>query len=119
MLHATGEFSGETLAEFAHARGLQKLPGTLFALGFSHSEQVSVEADIFIDGKVFIKAEALRHVTEVVLSAFRIVNDIHACDSCHPFIGRHDAREHAKGRGFSRTIGTDQAEDFSRADVEA
>ena len=97
----------------------RQLRGTLFALGFSHSEQVGVETDVFIHGKVFIEAEALRHIAEVVLSAFRIVNDVHACDRGRPFIGRHDAREHAEGGCFSRTIGTDQAKDFSAADVEA
>ena len=54
LLHAAGKFAGQPLAELAHARGLQQLRGAVFALRRSHSEQIGVEANVFIHGQVFI-----------------------------------------------------------------
>ena len=36
------------------------------------AEQISVEADVLVHRQVFVKAEALRHVAEVVLRAFGV-----------------------------------------------
>ena len=119
LLHATGKFSGKPLAEFVHSRRLQQLRRTLFALGFFHSEQVRIEANVFLDAEVFVKPKALRHVAEVVLGAFGVAHHVRTGNTGFTLIGRHDAREHAKGRRFAGAIRTDQAEDFSRTHVKA
>ena len=93
--------------------------GTLFALSLSYSEEVGVEANVFIDGEVFIKPEALRHVAEMVLGSFRIMNNIEAGDAGRPLIRRHDAREHAQCGRFPGAVGPDQTKDFAGAYVEA
>ena len=93
--------------------------GTLFALSFFHSKQVGIEANVFVDGEVFIKPEALRHIAQAMLGAFGIASDIEISDTGRPFIGRHNAGEHAERCRFSRAVGTDQAENFAGAHVKA
>ena len=81
LLHAAGEFPGETAAELAHASGLQELDGTLQAFGLTHSKKIAVESDVLFDGQIFVEAEALRHVTEVILGAFGIENHVRISDA--------------------------------------
>jgi hypothetical protein len=46
------------------------------------------------------------------------VDDIDAHDSGAAIVGRHDAREHAQGRGFTGAVWTNQSEDFALTHVE-
>ena len=82
LLHAAGEFAGHAGAELAHAGGLKQLRGARGALGLADAEQIGVKADVFVDGEIFIEAEALRHVTERVFGAFGIADHVAAGDGC-------------------------------------
>ena len=103
----------------AHARGLKQLRRAGLALGLAYAEQIGIEADVFIDGQVFVKPEALRHIAERVLGALGIAHHIGAADDGRARIGRHNSGQHTQRRGLPCPVGTDQSEDLACAHVEA
>ena len=97
----------------------KQLRGPRLALGLADAEEIGVEADVLVDGEIFVETEALRHVAERVLGALGIADDIAAGDGCLACIGRHDAGQHAQGGRLACAVRTDQAEDFAGTHVEA
>src|SRR6516162_5721023 len=77
------------------------------------AKQVRIEANVFIDGQIVIKAESLRHIAEVVLGAFGIAHNIVSCDGGCARIRRQHASEHTQCGGLARAVGTDEPEDFT------
>ena len=82
-----------------------------------NSEQVRIKADVFIHGQVFVEAESLRHVAEVVLGALRVPHHIVPGDCYRPGVGGKHAGQHAKRRGLAGSIRANQSEDFARMHV--
>lgn len=119
LLHPARELSSEPGAELAHSRGMQKLRGAFIALALARSKQVRVKPDVLIYRKVFVKTKPLRHVTEVMLCAFRVSSDVKPCDCRPACVGWHNSGEHSKCRGLARSIRPDESEDFARPNIEA
>ena len=119
LLHASGELARQALVKLTHARGLQQLRGPLGALGLFHFKQVRIEANVLIHREVFVKPEALRHITKTVLGALRIARHIEARDRSVARIYRHDSCQHAQRGRLPCPVGADQAEDFPGAHVKA
>ena len=81
LLHAARELAGEPLAE---RRSCPKPPAAAprvrRAARGRHLEQIGVEADVLVDGQIFVEAEPLRHVADVRLDALRVGDDVDAVD---------------------------------------
>ncbi len=43
-----------------------------------HAEQVAVERDVLVDREIFVEAESLGHVADVMLRALRVARDVEA-----------------------------------------
>ena len=76
LLHPAGKVPGQTAAEIAQAGRRQQFRGALLALLAADAEEIRVEPDVFVHREVFVKAEALRHVAEVVLGALRVAHHV-------------------------------------------
>ena len=96
-----------------------KLLRALFARGARDSEQIGIETDVLVDRQIFIEAEPLRHVADMMLALLGIGHDIDAVDDDAAAIGPHHAGQHAHGRGFAGAIWPDQAEDFAAVNGES
>src|SRR5208337_1095434 len=72
-----------------------------------------VKGEVFGNGKVGVKAEILRHVTDVFADGFRVLADIESLDFGVASAGGQQPGEHLDDRGFAAAIGAQKPEDFS------
>ena len=75
LLHSARQVSRQTAAKLGEAGGGQQFGRPLLALLAADAEQVGIKADVFVDGQIFVKAEALRHVAQIALGAFGIAHE--------------------------------------------
>src|SRR5690606_12154437 len=69
--------------------------------------------DVFHDGKVLIQRELLAHVSDVAFDFLRLAVHIESRDACCSGGGNGQSAQHAHCRGFSRSIGTQEAKNLS------
>ena len=118
LSHTTGEFPGRPLAEFAHAGGVQQPSRARLPLIRLYTEQVPIEADVFVNRQVLVQAKALRHVTQIVFGGFRVVHNVRAGHGRRTLVGRHYARKHSQGRCLACPIRTNKSKNLSWINVE-
>src|SRR5581483_11338385 len=82
------------------------------------AEQPGVEAHVLLDGEVVPQAGALRHVADAELHRLGIARDVEAQHRRGPRRRRQDAAEHADRGRLPRAVGSEEAPDLARADVE-
>src|SRR5712691_3422840 len=118
LLHAAGKFAGRALAERVHAGHAQQARGQLLALAPDDAEQIGIEAHVFIDGQVGIEAEALRHVTDLVLHLIEVAGHIVTDHDRPAFCRVHQAAQQTHSGGLAGAIRANQAEDLALGDFE-
>ena len=118
LFHAAGELAGlearKRLMPEPRAAGPRARAGRGRAF-----EQIGVEADVFVDGQVFVETEPLRHVAHMLLGALGIGDDIDAVDDDAPPSGRMTPASMRMVVGLAGAVGTDEAEDFAAVDRKA
>jgi hypothetical protein len=81
-------------------------------------EYIGIEADVLVDREILIQSEALRHIADLELHLFGILDHVASRDDDRAGVGPHDTRHHSKHGSLARAVGSDQAEDFSGLDRE-
>jgi hypothetical protein len=72
-----------------------------------------VEAQVLLDGQVLVQAEALGHVADALLDALGLGRDVEADDGAAATRRIQDPAEHPDRRGFSGSVGPEDAEDLA------
>src|SRR6185503_2292945 len=76
------------------------------------------EADVLIDGEPFVQREALRHVADALLDAFRVAADVDAADGRGAARRRQQAAQHPNRRRLAGAVRAKEAENLALGDVE-
>ena len=78
-----------------------------------------VEGQVFLDGEVFVEAELLGHVADVLLDVGGVFADVHAEDGGVAGGEGDEAAEGADDGGFAGAVGAEEAEELAAVEVEA
>ena len=107
--HAAAELARQPVGEPVHVEHAQILVAALHDFLLGNAAQIAAIANVLRDGQVGIEAEGLGEVSGLRAHLARgAAKDVDAAG------GRfHHPGENLKGRGFSRAIRADQAEDFA------
>ena len=73
-------------------------------LALRHAVNVRDEIQIFLDGQVFVEAEPLRHVADVLLDLAGIAADVEAQTASAAAVGREQTAEHPQKRRFAAAV---------------
>src|ERR1035437_8078042 len=72
LLHPPRKISRQTFAKLLEASCCQQFDRMFVTPLPLNAKQIRIEADVFIHSQVFVEAESLRHVAEVVFGALRV-----------------------------------------------
>ena len=119
LLHAARQLAGQPVLE---RRKIGKFKQALHArrtLGLRHLVQVGVEVQVLEHRHVGVQAEALRHVGDDVLHAFRVTRHADAAERRVAGRRTQHAGQHAQRRCLAGAVGADQAEQLAARHIEA
>ena len=77
---AAGEIDGARVLAALESGHLEDEAAPLFEPAAAEAVDAAEERDVLIDGEIAIEREALRHVADAALDAFRIAADVDAAD---------------------------------------
>ncbi|SHI03628.1 hypothetical protein SAMN02745124_03383 [Desulfofustis glycolicus DSM 9705] len=118
LFHATGKLARLTLQERTHTAEIEQFFDAMPSTGKGDTVQVGIKVDIFSDGKIGVKGEALTHVGKFFLCPGGFGIDGKTTDSTSAATRRHDRCQQTQGGRFAGPIRPDQAEYLSREDLE-
>ncbi len=117
LFHATGEFAGATIDERLEPREVQQLRECLFQRPTFRRAQFCIQPQVLDDGKVFVEAKPLRHVTGIDMDRIGERDDVASTDANTATRRRHQRRDDAYQRRFARAIGPNEPGEARGADV--
>lgn len=95
-----------------------KLLQALLLLRFRHAKEVGEEHEILLNREIGIKREALRHIAEQASNRRYVALHVKLRDAHLAGFNGQERAERAHRRCFTRTVGTDQAEELAFVDCE-
>src|ERR1700737_3087826 len=116
LLVSTGQFSCPRLGVAFQIHFCKHLGNPLFESVLGNSIRSGKKAKIFADCQIGIEAESLGHVPKLRPNAKSISPNIQAVDRRAPFRWFSQTAEHPDSRSFTRSVGAEEAEDFTSAD---
>ncbi len=119
LFHAAGKLAGQSFGKWRKPRHVHELAVTFCTCRFGHALQVGVEVEVLLHGKIFVKAEALRHVTDGALHRERLRSGIHAEHADGAAIRHQQSCREAHQCGLAGGVGADQPGDHAVAHAEA
>ena len=87
------------------------------ATGLCDAVDAGDEFQILAHRKVFIEAEALRHVADLQLDLVGLGADVVAEAGAGAFVGRQQPAQHADGRGLAGAVGPEEAVNGAALDL--
>jgi hypothetical protein len=76
------------------------------------------ERDVLVHGQPFIEREALRHVADAPLDAFRVAADVDAADDGRSGCRREQSAQHPDRGGLAGAVAAKEAEDLAGTHLE-
>src|SRR5262249_7384394 len=115
---AAGEIARERRLAARETGHLDHEPAPLGQLPCVEAVDAAEEADVLIDREQLVEREALRHVADAPLDAFRIARDVDAADRRGARRRHEQPAEHADRRRLAGAVAAEEAEDFAAVHVE-
>ena len=117
LLPSAGELAGAAIHVGLDAGERLHFAGALCGALAVEAVDARIEIHVLGDGEVFVQAELLRHVAHVAADFRSIFADVHAEDAAGAFGGRQQSAKRLDDGGLARTVGAEEAEKFSFADL--
>jgi hypothetical protein len=98
---------------------LEQTRGFGFEKGFRDAAETADELQIFKAGEVAVKMGLFRDVADGGAEGHHVFANVAAFKQHTAFVGTQHAGDDLDGGGFSRAVGTEEADDFSGGDAKA
>src|SRR6185436_1371262 len=116
--HSAGKIACHAVAKGFEPAELHEAFEARQPIAFRDSVKVREQFEIFLHGQLTIEAESLGYISRQCADRFGIPEEIEIAHPSRAGVGRENSQHDADGRGFARTVGSDESEDFAFFDLE-
>src|SRR5712692_4145691 len=117
-LHSTGECFHSIASTIQQADARQNLFNSLLQRGSAQTVKVSLMPEVFVRREFRVDALRLKYDSDMPPQRRRFANHVQAHNLSSAGAWHHERREDPKQSGLATSVGSEEAEQFSRANVE-
>jgi len=119
LFPSAGELGDAAIEVGANSGEVDDVVFALRGLRALEAIDAGVEVEVFLHGEVFVEAELLAHVADMLLDLGGIFDYVHAENGAGAGGWREESAKSFDDGGFTGTVGAEEAEDLTFAYLEA